>query len=426
MLSQSMNSKLEDSPDRRRHRERGMAILMMALLLALFLAFAGLVLDGGHMYFEKRRMQGAADAAAYGGALELKRGVRPTLDAEVEIVIAGRDDANRNGFEHGIGTIDVAINHPPATGPHTGSMSHVEAVITRTVPTFFMRVLNIDSANIRARGVAGLENNGEACVIALDPAGNGALRLAGNALLDAKCGVLSNSMDPCGMEVKGSAEVSGTWIGVAGGHCGGGTYNPPVQDGALQLIDPLASMTPPAYKSVTPVFNNVKVSSATANLTPGYYSGGINISGSSSVVNFADGLYILDSGMDISGGNITGKNVTFYTVGNKYVSITGAASVELSAPTSGPYQGMLFWGDAASPNGSPGHLIRGTSQASFTGAIYFPTQHVDWAGTNGTIGKWTMLVANTIDITGSGTVTQNMNAPPPGTLPQVTTATLVE
>jgi hypothetical protein len=130
--------------------------------------------------------------------------------------------------------------------------------------------------------------------------------------------------------------------------------------------------------------------------------------------------------MDISGGTITGKNVTFYNTGNKYVNITGAATVELSAPTSGPYQGMLFWGDAASPDGNPGHLIRGTSQTSFTGAIYFATQHVDWAGTNDTIGEWTMLVANTIDISGTGTVTQSINPPPPGALPYVTTATLVE
>jgi hypothetical protein len=406
--------------------ERGIAVIMMAILIALFLAFGGLVLDGGRIYFEKRRMQAAADAAAYGGALELKRGLRPNLNLEDEIITAGRDDARINGVEHGVNTIDVAINHPPTTGPNAGSTGHVEAIITQTVPTFLMRVLNINTATVRARGVAGLEANGDACVIALDPDDRGALRVAGTALLDAQCGVLSNSFDSCGMEVSGNAEVHGTWIGVAGQHCGGGLYDPPAQNGALQIIDPLARMTAPDYASVTPVFNNVSINNGTANLVPGYYSGGIKISGSSSVVNFAAGLYILDSGMDISGGTITGDEVTFYNVGNKYISISGATSVELSAPTSGPQQGMLFWGDAASPDGNPGHLIRGTSQTSFTGAIYFPTQHVDWAGTNDTIGEWTMLVANTIDITGNGTVTQTLNPPPPGALPQVTTATLVE
>jgi hypothetical protein len=228
------------------------------------------------------------------------------------------------------------------------------------------------------------------------------------------------------MDVSGNAEIHGTWIGVAGGHCGGGLYDPPAQDGALPMIDPLASMTPPAYASVTPVFTNVKVNNATATLNPGYYQGGIEISGSSSVVTFNPGLYVLNSGLKITGGVVTGNGVTFYNIGNQYVDIDGATQVEFKAPTSGDYQGMLFWGDAASPNGSPGHKLRGTSTTSFTGAIYFPTQHVDWAGTNDTIGEWTMLVANTIDVTGSGSAVSTINPPPAGSLPQVTTATLVE
>jgi hypothetical protein len=130
--------------------------------------------------------------------------------------------------------------------------------------------------------------------------------------------------------------------------------------------------------------------------------------------------------LKITGGVVTGHDVTFYNVGNQYIDIDGATQMELSAPTSGDTQGVLFWGDASSPNGSPGHKLRGTSRTSFTGAIYFPAQHIDWAGTNDTIGEWTMLVANTIDISGTGTVTQSINPPPPGALPYVTTATLVE
>jgi len=411
---------------RPRRGESGVAVIMMAILMGVFLAFGGLVLDGGRIYFEKRRMQAAADAAAYGGALELKRGLRPNLNLENEIIAAGRDDAKLNGFEHGVNTIDVAINHPPTTGPNSGSTGHVEAIITQTVPTFLMRVLNIASATVSARGVAGLEANGDACVIALDPAERGALRVSGTALLDAQCGILSNSYDTCGMEVNANAEVHGTWIGVAGQYCGGGLYDPPAQNGALQIIDPLSFMIPPDYANVTPVYNNVKVTNATVTLNPGYYQGGIEISGSSSNVTFNPGLYVLDSGLKITGGVVTGDEVTFYNVGNQYIDIDGATQIELSAPTSGDTQGMLFWGAAFAPNGSPGHKLRGTSQTSFTGAIYFPAQHVDWAGTNDTIGEWTMLVANTIDITGTGTVTQTINGPPPGSLPQVTTATLVE
>ncbi len=312
MLKQNTRKDLYFLLRRLRRDERGVAAFMMAILFAVFLAFGGLVLDGGRIYFEKRRMQAAADAAAYGAALELRRGIRPNLNLETEVITAGRDDADLNGFEHGVNTIDVAINHPPTTGLRAGSANHVEAIISQTVPTYLMRILSIDSATIRARGVAGLESNGDACVIALDRDDKGALRVAGTALLDAQCGIMSNSSDPCAMEVNGAAEIHGTWIGVYGGDCGGGLYDPPAQNGALPIIDPLASMTPPDYASVTPVFNNVKVNNATATLDPGYYSGGIEISGSSSVVTFNEGLYVLDSGLKITGGVVTGSGVTFY------------------------------------------------------------------------------------------------------------------
>ena len=51
-----------------RKSRRGVALPMMALLIAVLRAFAGLVLDGGRLYFEKRKVQAAADAGAFAGA----------------------------------------------------------------------------------------------------------------------------------------------------------------------------------------------------------------------------------------------------------------------------------------------------------------------------------------------------------------------
>jgi Flp pilus assembly protein TadG len=98
MLKQSTYHNSNRVLHRLRHGERGVAAIMMAILFAVFIAFAGMVLDGGRIYFEKRRMQAAADAAAYGGALELRRGFRPNLNLETEIVTAGCDDSKLNGF----------------------------------------------------------------------------------------------------------------------------------------------------------------------------------------------------------------------------------------------------------------------------------------------------------------------------------------
>ena len=57
--------------------------MLGAVTIFVVMAFAGLALDASYMYFHKRAMQTAADAGAYGGALELLRGnINPTSAAK--------------------------------------------------------------------------------------------------------------------------------------------------------------------------------------------------------------------------------------------------------------------------------------------------------------------------------------------------------
>lgn len=51
--------------------ERGQAIVILALMMIVLLAFAALAIDGGNAYVERRRAQNAADAAALAGARQL-------------------------------------------------------------------------------------------------------------------------------------------------------------------------------------------------------------------------------------------------------------------------------------------------------------------------------------------------------------------
>ena len=50
--------------------------LMLTVAFATMLALMGLVFDGGRIYYEKRRLQAAADAGAFAAAQELRRGHR--------------------------------------------------------------------------------------------------------------------------------------------------------------------------------------------------------------------------------------------------------------------------------------------------------------------------------------------------------------
>ena len=52
-------------------RPAGQVMPMMAILFALLFSMSGLVLDGGTIYYKRRWMQAATDAAALGAAHEL-------------------------------------------------------------------------------------------------------------------------------------------------------------------------------------------------------------------------------------------------------------------------------------------------------------------------------------------------------------------
>ena len=164
---------------------------MMAILFFTFLAFLALVVDGGWILFEKRRMQGAADAAAWGGAQEVLRERREWKFIDEQI--AGQEDAKRNGYEHGVDSTDVQINRPPASGDFQTD-GFVEAVITREVPTFFMGALfGKETATIRARAVAGAQDAIGVCIQALEPDDARGIQISGTPNVSVDCAARSNS-----------------------------------------------------------------------------------------------------------------------------------------------------------------------------------------------------------------------------------------
>src|SRR5579862_4897484 len=121
-----------------RNRERGSILMLGLIAILLLFAFAGLALDASYMYFHKRTMQTAADAGAFGAALELLRG-------NTDTTAAAKTDTALNGFTDGSDNVTVTVNAPPLSGSKTGNVSFVEVIISHPQPTWFMRVLNFNS-----------------------------------------------------------------------------------------------------------------------------------------------------------------------------------------------------------------------------------------------------------------------------------------
>ncbi len=85
-------------------KERGQALVILAVALLALIAFAGLAIDGGRFYAERRQTQNAADAVALAGARELAEFISTCANADTandnRIAAAMVEMALYNGIDH--------------------------------------------------------------------------------------------------------------------------------------------------------------------------------------------------------------------------------------------------------------------------------------------------------------------------------------
>jgi hypothetical protein len=375
------------------------------------LGFAGLAIDVGQLRLTKQQLQATADAAALSAAMAINTcGSTPNCAA---MQTAAKSALVENGittstFQQncaavGGGTVLTLNNGPCAMGsvandPNYGNPAYVEAIVSKAQPTYFAAVLGITSMNLSARAEAGIRSPSP-CIYALDPTGAAALNvslLAG--VYSPKCGIVVESSSADALNCAVLASITASQIQVVGGYvdllC---SITPtPVTIKLPNPPDPLAYLPTPAIgacgsTTASPYFgarNQVSVGLLqTAVLNPGTYCGGINI-GLGATVTFNPGTYVLGSshgpgGLIIyCGATVAGSGVTFYNYGPSG-SVTFLASsllgdVNLSAPTSGTYSGVLFFQD---PGNTSAATILGTTSwdTVLQGAYYFPQAQVSIA-----------------------------------------------
>jgi len=152
----------------------------------------------------------------------------------------------------------------------------------------------------------------------------------------------------------------------------------------------------------------------TVTLRPGTYFGGIRITGNANVT-FSPGTYVLGGGGLTVTGNSTlkGTGVTFYNssaTGYAYapIDLTGNETANLSAPTSGTFEGFLFFQDPSVAVGSAGSTIVGNSSSTFDGIVYLPSTTLTYIGNSSGSG-YTIIVAYDITMTGNTSFTIGNN-----------------
>ena len=164
--------------------------------------------------------------------------------------------------------------------------------------------------------------------------------------------------------------------------------------GCTPPSDPLSGLAAPPEASggCNNIDFKVSGSDGNVNLSPGVYCNGIEISGSDNTITLQAGTYVLaGGGLKLSGGGnvVNGSGVLFYNTEQgsqgdfKDIDFSGSSTVNLSAPTSGTYAGVLFFQDPSQFSAAAGvkFKVAGVVTTNLDGTIYLPDHEVEYSGT---------------------------------------------
>ena len=273
-----------------------------------------------------------------------------------------------------------------------------------------------------------------ACLIALDPSASRAFQIAGAQTVYTACGAVSESSASDGFEMEGSETLyleNHAQLSVAGSaQLNGQSVWDTLSNSTAQPVrvtspgDPLASIAAPTSGTVVSTshaYYDMNSRPANNTLRPGVYCGGLTIGNTNGTVfTMSPGVYVMAGGGFVlnSQASVAGSGVAVYNTtssgwgcGNNFsyapIAISGQVQANLSAPTSGPLTGILFFGDraACATRGSCINQINGGSTAVLNGALYAPRDEIEITGSNAS--GYTMLVADKIYINGNSNFGEN-------------------
>lgn len=395
-----------------RRAKKGSVAVVFAVAAPVVVGFSALGAEVMYWQYTHRLLQSAADAAAFSGAAQLAQGYDSTT---------AQSAASNAAYETGLNASRAStpvINTPPSSGAYSGDARAVEVMLTDNLPRLFSSIFNSsDTVQISARSVSRTAGARPACVLALNKSAGQAVSFSGSSTLQlAGCDVASNSIASDAIDFQGATQVTTECASAVGG-IDGASGNLTLTDcaapyeNARPFPDPYADLPFPTPGTCDADGQTLKT---TLNQTGGtwtvspatvttYCPGNPSVSIKADIT-MNPGYYFFD-GVDVTinaGASLIGDEVTIFLTGGAQLHINGAATVELTAPTSDtdPYQGVLFFADRADANVT--HVLNGGSTTSYTGALYFPTSDVTYSGDNAEDpNSCTLLIADEIEFTGN-------------------------
>lgn len=381
--------------------EKGQALVLVILAIVTLFGFAGLALDGGKAFSERRRAQNAADAAAYAAA-------RAAADGQ-NFSSAGFTLASENGYNNDGSTNWVTVSNPPASGaygPASGfslaeRSEYYQVTISQSISPIFSQIF--------------WGSNGRLTVEAVAKAADVAPYSGTNALLS-----LQSTIGETGFVIDGNATIiihgGNTWSnnnGIKNGNAGNvevytsyddstyGSYNYVGEwptdrrrqmhgnfvhaPGPIGVPDIPQPYCPSGGAPQTETWNGVTYylrqgDSLPATLSPGVWciTGELN----SNTVGTDVLVVLLDSGI-----RYTGNGDLQLTRANDLVDRNG-----------NQYGGMVIYAPITNTNT---FRFGGNSQSLFNGTVFAPGMECDFGGTPDGEYNNTAIICDTIKIHGN-------------------------
>ncbi len=395
-----------------KNSEKGQALIVIALAAVILFGFAALAIDGSMVFSDKRNAQNAADTSALAAALARTR--------SQDYNTAAQTRATSNGYDNGtLNDVVVAtVNTPSGACPSTGK--DITVTITSIVNTSFARVFGwaqfTNVVNATARSCDFYQTGGTPLYAgsaiystktgSCNGANDSSLLMSGSGNLQVWGGDMgSGSTDPNCLNFKGGQtqlkkQESGTACAdIVSAASSGGTFkNVSGQDGCGAKVYNQSFAAPPADIGIT-CAGNATLSGSTLN--PGNFTGVFPGNG---VSTLSPGTYCVNGDFRLNGGQkLTGNGVTI-VMSTGTLLWNGGSEVNLSAPTSGTYKGLLIYAPPSNSyaNGNNQINIDGNGNAKISGTVLAQNLPCYFAG-SGQIQKATLqFICYTWGMNGNG------------------------
>jgi hypothetical protein len=386
-------------------------LIISAAVMPLFVAAAAFAVDTIQISVWNRQMQRAADSAALAGAFALTQSSDP--DGEVEFTV---DAVHRDLDENYFPTLSQA--ELVDIGPRLGYDRTVRVRLTTQPVVPFIGFFTGAPATISVDATAAIVGDGTFCVLSLYEGEDPGIDIGGNANVNLGCGVASNSIGEEGVTATGSSSLTATPIMARGGLNGAkNNFVAPttLQPHAAAQSDPFAGVPNPSPNAsdctaTLDVGTQDDISLPTGN----YCYASANIKGK---ISFGAGSTVTVYGGDLDFGaqaKVTAPTTTWVMTGTNGAAgdlkMNGQANLNLSAPESGPYDGILFYRDRRATNIEI--KINGGSDMILRGAMYFPSSDITFNGNAGLQAHCFQMVGQLLKFRGTATLTNSCPGAP--------------